>query len=263
MKISANKNTISVIILGILIILSLNFFQKPVKGFFYSISSPLQQNLWEMGDSLSDFMDGLINSKNIKFENEGLNQTVRELIAENLSLQELKKENETLREVLELGIQKEFRLALASVISKDISQDAVLINQGSKDGIVLGMPVITPQKALLGKVIEVYDNFSRVMLISNEASAFDAKVSQTGITGVIKGSGNLKISFDLVSQDKELIEGDLVVSSVLGGIYPQGLLVGTIKSVVKSDIKPFYEAEVSPMFKGADELKDVFIILNF
>jgi rod shape-determining protein MreC len=183
-------------------------------------------------------------------------------MAENALLKETEKENEFLREALGVGLQKEFRLALAEVIGKDIGQDAILVNQGSKDGILAGMPVITQQKTLLGKVSEVYDDFSWVILISNNKSSFDAKVVQSGVAGVIKGQGNSKINFDLVPQNEEIFEGELVVSSSLGGLYPAGLLVGSIKKIEQSDVKPFYRIAVSPFF-DIQELAKVLIILNF
>lgn len=262
MKLFKRKKILIIVIVGIIIVLSLNFFSKEVKGFFYSVSSPIQKSFWQVGKSVSDFFAGLANSGKLKKESDDLKLTIEQLLAENISLQEIKKENEFLREALEIGLAKEFRLALAEVISKDINQDCVLINQGTKDGLLEGMPVITQQKTLLGKVIEVYDNFSRVMLISHQESSFDAEIVDSNTTGVIKGKGNFEIEFDLVPKDEEVIEGNLVVSSALGGLYPRGLLVGQVKKVEQSDIKPFYQIAVAPFF-DLSEIDKVFVILNF
>ena len=151
---------------------------------------------------------------------------------------------------------------MVDIIGKDIGQDSILINQGAKHGISQGMPVVTEQKVLLGKITEVYQSFSRVTLISDKDSSFDIKLAESGATGVIKGKGGLNLYLDLVSQEEEVKEGDLIVSSALGSIYPKGLLVGFVKEVKQSDIEPFYEIEVSPFF-DLQAISSVFVILNF
>jgi len=253
-----------IIIIGLLLIFSLNFFQKEVKGFFYFISSPIQKTLWRAGDRVSDFFELITEIKNLKREKEELKLKIQELIAQNLSLKELEKENKVLREALGIGLEKEFKLSLAEVVSKDISQDSILINKGSKDGIANNSPVITQQKTLVGKIGEVYENFSRVILISNKESSFDAKISdpENDISGVVNGKGNLQLFLDFVPQEKEIKEGDFIVTTSLGGIFPKGLLVGQIGKVLRSDIEPFQQAKIRPAF-DIRELETVFIITDF
>ena len=257
---------IIVLLIAFFIVLNLTSFSKEVKNFFYLISSPIQKTLWRAGDNLSDFFEVISEIEKLKKENEELLLKNQALLAENTRLKELKKENEVLREALEIGLEKEFKLLLSEVRGKDISQDTLLINKGSKDGISKGFPVITQQKALIGKIGEVYENFSKVILISNKESSFDAKIMEWDddgdIRGVIKGKGNLKLFLDLIPQEKEIKEGNLVVTTVLGGIFPKGLLVGEIKEVLKSDIQPWQGAEIKPAF-DIKELETLFVIINF
>jgi len=258
----SKRKTILIVVVGIIIILSLNFFQKTVKGFFYFISSPIQQTLQEAGDNTSDFFTSIFNSKKLKKENEDLKLKLQELLAEKTYLEEFKEENQVLRDILEIGPQKEFRLALAELINKDIGQNSVLINQGSEDGLSQGMSVITQEKVLLGKISEVYNHFSRVSLISSKDSSFDAEISNRDAFGIVKGNGSQFLCLDFVSQDKEIQQGDLVVSVSLGGIYPKGLLVGLVQEVAESDIEPFYQIKVSPFF-DLGETDNVLVILDF
>jgi len=256
------RNKILLIIVGVLIVLSLNFFQKEVKGFFYFISSPIQKNLRQTNGNLSDFFVGIFRGEIFKQENRELKLQIQRLLGEKGFWQALQRENETLRGALELGLQKEFRLALAEIISQDIGQDSVLINQGSKDGLSEGMPVITQEKVLLGRITEAFDDFSRVALTSHQESSFDVAVPDRNVSGLVRGRGGQSLELDLVFQDKEVKEGDLVISTALGGIYPKGLLVGLIKTVERSDIQPFYQIVVSPFF-DLSETKTVLIILDF
>lgn len=261
-KVFSKKNKVLVTIIGVLVILSLNFFQTEVRGFFYFISSPIQKALWKAGDNASGSFGTASSRSNLEKKNEELKLRIEELLADNIFLKELEKENKELREALEIGLRGDLLLALAEIISKDITGDSLLINVGAKDGVSEGMPVITSEKVLLGKVSEVYDSFSYVSLISNKESSFPAKISESDISGVVKGQGNLSLSLDLVSQDKEVNKGDLVISTALGGIYPKGLLTGIVKDVQKNDIKPFSQISVS-LFFDFGELENVFVILDF
>jgi rod shape-determining protein MreC len=258
---------LKIIIAGFLIVLfflALNFTpaEKETKNFFYLISSPIQKTLWRAGDNISDFFEMVKEIKNLKEENEELKLKIVGLLAENTRLKELKRENEVLREALDIGLGKEFKLLLAEVIGKDISQDTILINLGSRDGISKDFPVINQQKALIGKIGEVYKNYSKVILISNKESTFDAKVGPDEIYGVVKGKGSLGLFLDLIPREKEIKEGDLVLTSPLGGIFPKGLLIGEIGKVLKSDVMAWQQAEIKPAF-DINKLEIIFVVTSY
>lgn len=262
MRSFSKKNKIFfIIIIGLFIVFSLNFFQKEVREFFYLISSPIQKTFWQTGLKISNFFEMIAEVKNLKTENQELKLKVQKLLAENKSLRELRKENQNLRRALELGLEKDFKLNWAEVVAKDINEDILLIDQGWKDGIAFNQPVITAEKVLLGRISEVYENFSKVILISNKKSSFDAKISERGISGLVNGKGGGKVSLDLIPQNQEISKGDLLITTSLGGIYPSGLLVGLVAKAEKSDVKPFQEITVSPFFNLTD-LENVFIIIN-
>lgn len=261
MRFSSKKNKILImVIVVILLVFLLNFFQKDVRSFFYWFSAPIQKVLFMAGDSTSDFFQGIVRVKTLKQELDQLKLENQELLSQVVALENLKKENETLRQALDLGLQKDFKLALAEVISKDISQDFILIDKGAKDGITEDMPVITQQRVLIGRISEVYEGFSKVMLISHKESSFDAKVDN--ISGVVRGQGNFRILLDLIPQEENLSQGDIVITSVLGGIFPEGLLVGRIKQIKRSDVEPFQQAEIEPFF-DISQIETLFIILEF
>jgi len=239
--------------------LNLTPFGKETKNFFYLISSPIQKVFWGAGEKISDFFELITEIKNLQRENKELKLKIQTLEAENVALKELKKENEILREALEIGLEKDFKLTLSQVTGKDISQDFILIDKGAEDGILEGLPVVTQKKVLIGKVYQVYRNFSKVLLISNPRSSFDGKVADSEILGVVKGKGNLRVSFDLVPKEKEIEKGDLVVTSALGGVFPAGLLVGEITEVTRSDLEPFQTAQIQPAF-SLGGLEKLFII---
>ncbi len=264
MKPVLNLKIILIFILFVVffVVLNLAGFSKPVKNFFYSFSQPIQRTLWKTGNDVSDFFGGILEIKILKKELGAVyleNQALRGQIAASA---ELKKENEDLRSALNIGLEKDFELELAQITGKDVSQDSILVDKGSKDGILKGFPVITSQKILLGRIGEVYENFSEVILISNKESSFSAEIQDKDASGIVKGEGNLRLYFALIPKNKEILEAELVVTTALGGIFPKGLLAGEITEVKKTDIQPFQTAEIKPSFQ-MDELDSVFIITQF
>lgn len=249
-------------IIGVLILVNFTDFSKTIKGFFYSFSAPLNSFFWTAGNTISDFGGGLFNIQNLKKENELLKGKNKELLADIFLLKEVKNENELLKNSMGLEINKEFDLIFADIVGKDIFRDSILINKGSKDGVRKNQPVLTSQKTLLGRIGEVYENFSEIVLISSPDVSFDAKVSETDISGVLKGNGHSEISLQFVSKEKELKIGNFVVSTALGGIFPEGILIGEIQEIKKSDTDPFQSAKIKPSFdiKSLDKL---FIVKNF
>ncbi len=265
MKVYKSKlKLVIILIIVAALFIGLNFsgLNQKIKNFFYLSSFPFQRILWGAGNRISDFFETIYQIKYLKNENTKLKLKIKEILAENVKLLELKKENEILRQALEIGLQKEFKLMLAEVIGRDISDDSLIINRGSKHGVKSNQTVITQQKILVGKINQVYQDFSKVMLISNKESSFDAKIANSEIFGIIRGKGNFKIVFDLIAKEKEIKKGDLVISAALGGIFPEGLLVGEISEVKKIDIEPWQSAQLEPAF-DIGELEKILIITDW
>jgi rod shape-determining protein MreC len=262
MKQRMRKNGGLIIVVSVLIISALNFFQSDVKSFFYNISSTVQDYLWQAGKDISYSLEVPKSMRHLEEEIDRITLENQELMSENASLNQLKTENDSLRDALRIGLEKDFQMETAKVIAKDLTGDSVIIDKGSKDGLSKDMPVINQERILLGRIEEVYSNRSRVVLISNNKSSFDAEISETGATGLLKGDGNGKALLELIPKDETVTSGELVISSVFGGIFPQGLLVGSVIEVEKSDADPFQTAKIQPFFNIA-ELGRIFIILDF
>lgn len=240
-----NKKALLIAVLaGILLLFLLNLYQSQVRNFFYLISEPIQKKLWA--------------DKNQE-EDTKLRQQLQELSSTIARISEAERENVILREALKIGLQEEFTLIFGQVTGKNISEDSLIVNRGAKEGLRVNLPVVTEQKVLVGKVEEVFENFSRVQLISNKKPSFDARLLGREIQGLIKGHGNLKVTLDLVPQYEEVKEGELLVTTALGGIFPSGLLVGYVKSVKRSDVEPFQQIEITPAF-DLKQLDYLFII---
>ena len=245
----------------VLVVLAFGFYQKEVKNLAYGFSSAWQMAFWQAGERVSDFFEGVLKMGETREE---LDQSLLEnqqLFSQIASLKEIEKENQTLREALGLGLEKEFQVELVYLVSKDISKDSLLVNKGAKEGILEGMPIITSSKVMVGRIGQVFEDFSEVILISSKESSFEAKIAGQDIFGIAKGKGSMKLFFELIPKEEMVSEGDLVVSSSLGGVFPRGLFVGKIKEVKKSDVEPFQTAKIILGFT-IDNLDKLFIITD-
>jgi len=264
MKFSKRIKTgvIIILLIGFFAVLNLTGFSKNIKNLFYSTSSPIQRSLLGLGNSVSNFFQGMSKNGNLVEENTELNLKIEELLSENAKLKELKSENDFLRQALNIDLQKDFSLVLANALGKDVSPDFILIDKGEKDGIQKGFIAITQRKSMLGKISEVYENYAKIMLISDKNSKFAAKISETDILGEVKGEGNSRIFLDRISLDEEIKEGDLIVTVPSSDRIPGGILFGKIKEVKKNPVETFQQAEIDPAF-NIQNLDKVFIVVNF
>lgn len=249
-------------------ILNIPVIKTAVQNSFYSFSSPAQRFFWIRGNNLSNYFVSIINARKIKDENEWLKAKVNDLLLKTSKIADLENENEILRKAMSLGLDKDFIMIMGDVVSKDIGQDSMIINRGAKDGVSQGMVVITEEKLLIGKIIDVYQDSSRMALISNKEMIFNARLyrdendSREDIQGVVYGSGNLSLELKLIPKEKDIKEGDNLITVTAGGVFPEGLLVGKIISIQSIDIEPFWKVKVQPAF-DLGRLNKIFIIKDY
>lgn len=252
------------IILAIAVIfLGLNFWGgQQLKSFIYDRSFNWQSFFWNQANSF------IFGNKDQQELNKRLIKENQELLSQLADLDFLKKENQELHQALGLDLNSDFELIMAEVTAKNninISGiaygDSLLINKGTKQGIKKGFVVVLGSKVLLGKVIDVYDNFSRVLMISGKESVIDVQIEDNANLALSKGQGNQKVILDMFPKDQELKQGALVITSALGSAYPAGLVIGTIGKISNIDSEAFQKAEIEPAY-NLNTLKTVFIIKN-
>lgn len=175
---------------------------------------------------------------NLAEENEQLKQKNSELEQSLRELEIIKSENATLKEYVNLKDKyTDYTTIPAYVIQKDISNysDTMIINIGSKDGIAVNMTVISDQ-GLVGHIISVTDTTAKVQTIVDTASSLSCVITTSRDMMIARGtldqSSILKATF--IPTEATILEGDKVETSGLGGIYPKGIHIGTIKQVVNT-----------------------------
>jgi len=255
------KYILVVFVLFVIIFISLRAGDNPAKGFVLGVSSPFLKTFRIFSGGVSGFFDFLGSIGELKGENEKLVAQNQSLLAENNRLKGIEKENQFLRQQLDLAPRKNFELEAGFVIGQDPQGfgNYLLIDKGESAGIKTGMPVIVSNGILVGRVSEVYGSTSRITLVTDPGSAINAESQETGAKGIAKGEYGLGLKMDMVSQADILNEGDMAITSGLGGEFPRGLTIGKIGRLGQSADNLFQEASVVPA-ADLSSLRIVFVI---
>lgn len=253
-------------LLALVIIIGLIFLNLPsvlptIKNFFYSVSSPIQGTFDQFVKQTKNSWEFLKSLREISKENIELEEKIKELMAQKVELKEIEKENELLRSYLDLPVYQRYQIDLTNVIGRDFQglEKYILIDKGRLADIEKNMPIIVFENILIGKVIEVFDDFSKVLLINSPNSKIPALIQKSRTEGLVQGIKTNILFMDLVSRDIKVEEDWIVVTSGIGGVFPRGLLIGKISQVESPENEMFQKILVEPAI-DMDKLERVFVI---
>lgn len=240
-KNSGKIGTIITIIVLVLLVILTNVNRDNLsyaEGFATTIIMPIQNAFTMLKHKITGDTEFFTNLNTLKNENEQLKQRNNELETQVRELEVLKAENSRLQEYANLSEKyQEYETIAAYVIDKDVSNYSsnIVINVGSKQGVEKNMTVIA-DKGLVGHVISVTDSTAKVQVIVDSASSVSAMISTSEESIICKGSvdNDKVLNASYIDTSSELLVGDSVVTSGLGGIYPKGITIGTIKQVVNT-----------------------------
>ncbi len=149
----------------------------------------------------------------------------------------------------ELAFKKKetFPSLMARVVGKDPSFwfKILIVDRGENDGVVTGM-VARNSRGVVGQVVQVSDNYSKILLANAPSSAIDAIVQKSRVRGILKGADRQGYILQYVLKNADVQEGDVVVTAGIGGVFPQGITLGTVSKVRSKRRGMFLEIEVDP-----------------
>ena len=229
---------ITIIILILVVIFSNNDNNTSfVENFASKLVMPIQNGLTYLKNKISGNDTFFTDINDLKSENEKLKSKNKDLEQSLRELENIKTENETLKEYLGLTEKYSgYKTIPGDVINKDISNysKTITLNIGSKDGVKVDMTVIS-EEGLVGHVIT--ESTAKVQTISDPGSSVSAMMSTTKDSIVCKGTLENKsmLKAMYIPTEASVIQGDTIQTSGLGGIYPKGIKIGTIKKVVDTE----------------------------
>ena len=261
---------IGVIITIIILILIVVFSNGDSENTFFenaasNLVMPIQNGLTYLKNKISGNNTFFTDINNLKEENKQLKEKNSELEQALRELENVKTQNETLKEYVSLTEKYgEYKTIPGYVINKDISNysKTIVINLGKKDGVENGMTVIGDQ-GLVGHVISVTDTTAKVQTIIDTASSVSCSMSTTKDSIVCKGTLDDKSSLKAmyIPTESNIIQGDSIETSGLGGIYPKGIHIGTVKKVTNTQNMTDRYAIVETAV-DFDKLDTVLVIIN-
>ncbi len=251
--------------LGIVVLMGLHAarLDRPIASGAVQIIGMATRPFIVIGKKLSDTVNFLASVRNLAKENARMSQEIVVLAAKNASLQEVAHENTSLRDQLKLQEKSAYDLATALVIARDPGNVAneITINKGSADGIAVDMPVVVGSGILVGRISETFDHAARVLLVTDTRSRVNVTTQETRASGILHGEHGLGLTLDTVPQNEALKQDDVIVTSGLGGIFPNGLVIGKIQDVTQAENALFQQAAIQPFFHLRD-LDVVFVIVK-
>lgn len=252
-----------VVVVGILL-LALGGIMRPIIGVVMDPFIAAQRWLSDRVMNVVDFFTLPRDVTNLLQRNVTLENEISSLQSQVIQLEGQLNEAKVLYALLDFARARPQNQYLASVvIGRDPSPflHYIIIDHGSDDGILYGMPVVT-QQGLVGRVDAVTASASRVQLITDPGSVINVRLQSLKREAQLTGSITSDISLINIPQDVVVNPGEILLTSGLGGNYPSDVLIGQVTSVIKKENELFQTASVQPIVNYST-LRAVLIITNF
>ncbi len=258
---------LTIIILILLVIVTNTDIAKVsyVENIVSTLVMPVQNGLTYLKNKIEGNNSFFENVDALKAENDELKKKNSELEQTLREYEIVKSENDTLKEYVNLKDKyKQYKTIPAYVINKDVGNysNTVVINVGEKDGIKENMTVIA-QEGLVGHVISTTESTAKVQTIVDTATAVTGTISTTKDAIIIQGTleSDKILNATYIPTDASILQGDSVETSGIGGIYPKGIHIGTIKEIINTNniIDRYATVETAVDFS---KLATVLVILN-
>lgn len=182
-------------------------------------------------------------------ENDQLQQQLFSLRGELLRLQQLTQENQRLHQLLGSPVNLDARKMVAQILAVDSDPfvHQVVIDKGTLSGVYDGQPVLNDQ-GIVGQVLSVGKTTSRVLLITDVSHALPVRIARNDIRAIASGTGNLdELELKNITRNADIQQGDLLVTSGLGGHFPMGYPVARITAFSYEEGKPFADVKAKPL----------------
>lgn len=258
------QTTIIFLVIGGILALAFGGFFSPVSSNFTGGLVAVQYWFAVRYQAIQQFLSAPRDIISLRTTNAELEAQISQLQTQVIDLQQRVSQTEILAALVDFSrANPESSYKAASVIGRDPSPflHYIIINRGSNDGILRGMPVVTNQ-GLVGRIDAVIADAARVQLITDPAATVNVHLKNANTDAVLLGSVTGDISLDMISQDATVQGGDLILTSGLGGGYPPDLIVGQIINVRKLDYQLFQQATVQSAVDFS-RLDIVLVITNF
>lgn len=233
---------------------------EPVGALLMWILRPLQIAGQGTVNWLKGFNDSFDTLSGFRADNDRLRKRVAALEIERQQLLEAQAANRRLQQLLDFRADLPGGAITASIIASSASNwfQSCILNKGSDEGVRKGMAVVTPL-GVVGKIVAVTARTSKVLLVTDPNSGIDVLVQRTRSRGIVSGSLESGTVLKYIKRSEDVQEGDRLVTSGLDGVFPKGMLVGTVTKVRKQSQGLFQSVELWPAVH-ASRVEEVLVV---
>ncbi len=206
----------------------------------YAVHLPIRAGAW-VAENLSSRHDLISENERLKVDRLRLKARLEKMA-------ELEAENRRLRTLLDSSVKTGERVLIAELLSVDMNPFSrrIVLNKGRRDGVFSGQSLVDSQ-GVMGQVVSVGPFSSTALLITDPSHALPVQVHRTGLRAVATGTGAADaVVLSHIPNNADLRVGDLLVTSGLGGRFPQGYPVGRVTRVQRDSGQPFAQVDVTP-----------------
>lgn len=223
---------------------------------------PAQSGTSRMIDSLQVFAGDYLALWTIRDDNKHLRLVIADYQQQMDQYREAYARNRYLENELKFKKEENFPSLTARVVGKDPSFwfQTLIVDRGKGDGVIAGM-VARTSLGVVGQVIQVSDNYSKILLTNAPSSAIDAMIQKNRVRGILKGAADKGYVLYYVLKNADVVVGDRVVTAGIGGVFQSGIPLGTVSAVRSKRRGMFQEIEVAPIVDFG-QLEMVFIDLS-
>lgn len=232
------------------------------QGVVLEIASPVQRAVGAPVNGVRDLWANYVDLLDVRDENDRLRARIAQLQEESLQYREALVASGHLQNIAEMRDEFEMPMLPSEVVGLDVSPwfRSVLVDRGASHGVLAGNPVIT-SSGVVGLVTATSEHASKTMLLLDRQSAIDGIVQRSRVRGIVRGTGRGELEFEFVVRESDVREGDVVITSGLGAVYPKGLRIGIVGELEEAGGQLLATARLEPAVDFG-RLEQVFVMLR-
>lgn len=231
-----------------------------VKRLSDNLLSPPQKVITVLANRVRGFLDHYLFLVGKAKENKSLIEEIEKLKTEVGRYQDVLEENKRLKTLLSLKESQSTYIATVRVIGRDPGNwfRTIVVDKGEKDGLKKDMTAIS-HSGIVGRIYKVMPGTAKILLITDHGSSLAARVLRTRDEGILEGTVGGLCRLKYIRQSSEIKVGDVLLSSGLDGVFPKGLIIGTVSKVERKKSGFFQEIDVTPS-TDITKLEEVIIV---
>lgn len=254
---------------GVLLLVCLLLLASTVGGKFgpfhqltMEVLGPVQSLFTKSVQTVQHINDDYVALWGVRDDNKRLRQTLERYQQQIDEYREAYSTSLLLQKSLDFKERESFPAISARVVGKDPAYwfQTITVDRGEKDGVVEGMVARNPD-GVVGQVLHVSQNYSKIILANAPSSAIDAMVQKNRERGILRGAGENGYILHYVLKNADVAVGDHIVTAGIGGVFQAGIPLGVVSMVRKKKRGMFLEVEVQPLV-DFQKLEMVFINLS-